>query len=196
MSGFFWNIRGFNKKGKHGVVRDWMKQGKFDFGCLIETKVKESRADHIVKSVFIDWSFLSNYEEHRLGRLWIVRRDNVRVTPLYKTSQLITCSIYIEGSKEEFFASFIYASNFVAERKILWQDLRHHHNSPLFQDKAWIICGDFNEILNMDEHSLHDSSPSIPMGMRDFQDLVRHCELTDLSYQGQQYTWCNIDKKE
>lgn len=44
MSGFFWNIRGFNKKGKHRVVRDWMREGNFDFRCLIETKVKERRA--------------------------------------------------------------------------------------------------------------------------------------------------------
>lgn len=191
MSGFFWNIRGFNKKSKHRVVRDWMKQGKFDFGCLIETKVKEGRAERIVNSVFKDWSLLSNYEDHRLGRLWLVWRNNVRVTPLYKTSQLITCSIYIEGRKEEFFVSFIYASNFAAERKTLWNDLRYHHDSPLFQDKAWLICGDFNEILEGDDHSLYDSSPFIPPGMRDFQDLVRHCELTDLSYQGQRFTWCN-----
>ncbi|XP_010474264.1 PREDICTED: uncharacterized protein LOC104753759 [Camelina sativa] len=31
----------------------------------------------------------------------------------------------------------------------------------------------------------------IPPGMRDFQDCVRHCELTDMSYQGQRYAWCN-----
>lgn len=95
MSGFFWNIRGFNKDGKHGVVRSWLNAGKFDFGCLLETKVKEKRAYRIVQSVFQDWSFMSNYEEHRLGRLWLVWRNNVRVIPIYKTSQLITCSIYI-----------------------------------------------------------------------------------------------------
>lgn len=117
--------------------------------------------------------------------------NNVRVTPLYKTSQLITCSIYIEGRKEEFFVSIIYASNFVAERKILWKDLQYHHDSPLFRNKAWLICGDFNEILEIDDHSLSLSTPVVPTGMRDFQDLVRHCELTDLSYHGQRYTWCN-----
>ena len=88
MSGFFWNIRGF------------------DFGCLIETKVKESRAEGIMKSVFQDWSFMSNYEDHRLGRLWFVWKSNVRVTPIYKTSQIITCSIYLEGRNEEFFCLF------------------------------------------------------------------------------------------
>lgn len=190
MSGFFWNIRGFNKQEKHGVVRDWINQGKFDFGCLIETKVKERKAERIVKSVFKDWSFLSNYEEHKLGRIWLVWRHNVRVTPIYKTSQMITCSIYIEGRKE-FFVSFIYASNFAVERKTLWNDIKHHHVSPLLRDKPWLICGDFNEILEGDEHSLHDISPSIPAGMRDFQDLVRVCELTDMSFQGPRFTWCN-----
>ena len=191
MSGFFWNIRGFNKKGKHGVVRDWINARKFDFGCIIETKVKERKAERIVQSVFRDWSFLSNYEEHRLGRLWLVWRNNVRVMPIYKTSQMITCSIFIEGRKEEFFVSFIYASNFVAERKILWEDIKYHHDSPLFQGKAWLICGDFNEVLEGEDHSMYATSPSISPGMRDFQQLIQHCELTDLSYQGPRFTWSN-----
>lgn len=191
MSGFFWNIRGFNKKEKQRVVKDWIHQSKFDFGCLIETKVKESKAERLVRSIFPDWSFLANYEEHRLGRLWLVWRNNVRITPLYKTAQIITCSVYIEGRPDEFFVSFVYASNFVADRKSLWSDIKHHHNLPLFRDKAWMICGDFNEILEGDDHSLHDSSPPTPAGMRDFQDLVRICELTDMSYQGQRFTWCN-----
>jgi len=119
MSGFFWNIRYFNKRGKHDVVRDWMNRGKFDFDFLIETKVKERKVYKITKSVFREWSFICNYEEYRLGRIWLLWRNNVQVTPIYKTSQLITCSILIEGEKEECFAIFVYASNFVMERKTL-----------------------------------------------------------------------------
>ena len=29
------------------------------------------------------------------------------------------------------------------------------------------------------------------MGMRDFQEVVRHCRLTDMGYQGPLFTWCN-----
>jgi len=119
----------------------------------------------------------------------------VRVSPIYKTSQLITCSVLLEGRQEEFFVSFVYASNFAAERKDLWSDIKYHHDSPLFYNKAWLICGDFNEILEGEDHSLYESSPFVLQGMRDFQDLIRHCELTDMSYQGQRYTWCNKRKE-
>lgn len=44
MSGFFWNIRGFNKSIKQGVVRSWVRSQNLQFGCLIETRVKERKA--------------------------------------------------------------------------------------------------------------------------------------------------------
>ncbi|XP_019085582.1 PREDICTED: uncharacterized protein LOC109126472 [Camelina sativa] len=77
------------------------------------------------------------------------------------------------------------------KRKSLWSDLQHHHHSPLFRNKAWLICGDFNETLDGDDHSLSDSSPSVTLGMRDFQNLARDCELVDMSYQGPRFTWGN-----
>lgn len=44
MTGFFWNMRGFNKTIKHDVVRRWVRDQSILFGCLIETKVKEKKA--------------------------------------------------------------------------------------------------------------------------------------------------------
>lgn len=43
MSCFFWNIHCCNKRIKHGVVNDWEQRTSFDFGCIIETKVKERK---------------------------------------------------------------------------------------------------------------------------------------------------------
>ncbi|KAG2267039.1 hypothetical protein Bca52824_074118 [Brassica carinata] len=50
MTGFFWNVRGFNKSSKHGVVKDWILSKDLKFGCLLETRVKESKPKHIVSS--------------------------------------------------------------------------------------------------------------------------------------------------
>lgn len=191
MTGFFWNIRGFNKPVKHRVVRNWVRDHSFLFGCLIETRVKEKKAEKIVEEVFNGWSFMGNYEYNRLGRLWVVWRPEVRLTPVYKSAQVITCSILLPGEKEEFFISFIYAHNTMVERKELWEELSSHGEAPSFKNKKWMLMGDYNEILNGEEHSGFEDAPRVPMGMRDFQDVVEQCKLTDLGYQGPMHTWCN-----
>ncbi|XP_013589064.1 PREDICTED: uncharacterized protein LOC106297349 [Brassica oleracea var. oleracea] len=55
--------------------------------------------------------------------------------------------------------------------------------------KAWIIVGDFNEILDATESSGFDSHGRISSGMRDFQRMVVHCNLSDMGYQGPLFTW-------
>ena len=191
MSGFFWNIRGFNKSIKHSVVRDWIKQGAFQFGCVLETRVKESKSMQITSSVFRNWSFISNYEYSRRGRIWEVWGPKVRVTPCFKSGQVITCSVLLEGMVDEIFCSFIYASNSMEERKELWEDLKNHKNSPMFRNKPWLVFGDFNEILDVEEHSGFEDNQSHPSGMGDFQDMAHYCSLMDMAMQGPRLTWCN-----
>lgn len=52
MSGFFWNVWGFNKSTKHSVVREWVKNCSFQFGCVLETMVKETKALRVSSKVF------------------------------------------------------------------------------------------------------------------------------------------------
>jgi len=54
---------------------------------------------------------------------------------------MITCSVLLEGMEEEFFVSFVYASNFVDDRKELWADMKNHYDSPMFRNKPWMIYG-------------------------------------------------------
>lgn len=82
------------------MVRDWIKKSTFQFGGLIETRVREKKSERIASSVFKDWSFLSNYEYNRLGRIWVVWSPKVRVTPFFKSGQVITCSVLLDGLTE------------------------------------------------------------------------------------------------
>lgn len=88
MSGFFWNVRGFNKSNKHSVVRDWVRKESLTFGGLLETRVDETSASKIISKVFPGWSSMTNYEHHRLGRIWVIWKSSVRVTPVYKSGQM------------------------------------------------------------------------------------------------------------
>lgn len=97
----------------------------------------------------------------------------------------------LEGKEEEIFCSFVYALNRMEERKSLWEDLRNHKDSQMFKNKQWMVFGDFNEILDGEEHSVYENYPGRPSGMRDFQELKRYCSLSDMGFHGPLYTWCN-----
>ena len=77
------------------------------------------------------------------------------------------------------------------ERKELWSDLKAHFDSPIIRNKPWIVFGDFNETLDMVEHSRSHVNPMVSSGMRDFQDTVNYCSITDLAYHGTVFTWSN-----
>lgn len=191
MTGFFWNIRGFNKQSKQTVVQNWIRNKEFQFGCLLETRVKEGKAAEIVESVCRGWSFVNNYEFSRKGRIWVLWSPQVRVTPVFKSSQIITVSVLLEGEQEEFFCSFVYAENIAEQRKELWEDIKSHQDSAMFRNKEWIIMGDFNEILEVAEHSNYQEAGVMTAGMKEFESVVQHCHFTDMSYQGPKFTWCN-----
>lgn len=190
MSEFFWNIRGFNKFSKQMVVKEWVRKSGFQFGCIIETRVKENKAKRFLETIFPGWSYITNYEHNRLGRLWVTWGPGVRVTPCFQSAQLVTCSVLLEGMVEEIFCSFVYGFNLMEERRVLWTDLKAHQDSPIIRKSPWIVVGDFNEILNGVEHS-RLNFPQDSLGMREFQDTAKYCSLLDMSYQGPRFTWCN-----
>lgn len=187
---FFWNVQGFNKYLKHSVVEDWVRRNNMNFGCILETRVKESKSESILKKVFIGWSYITNYEYSRGRRIWFVWRDNVCVTPVYKSGQLIICSVGLHG-REEFFYPSVYANNLVEERKEFWEDLCHHQDSAMFSSKPWMIVGDFNEILEGEKNSGFMEYSRVSSGMTAFQKMALHCKLSDMGYQGPLFTWCN-----
>lgn len=126
-----------------------------------------------------------------LGRIWVIWRSTIRLTPVFKSDQMITCSVLMEDAEEEFFYSFVYAANLVEDRSRLWEDLRYHQDSPMFTHKPWTIMGDFNEILDVEKHSGYVNTPTLPPGIRDFQEVVEHCSMSNLGFHGPLFTWCN-----
>lgn len=182
MASFFWNVRGLNKHLKHSIVKEWVNSNDMKFGCMIEIRVKEGKSVSILNSVFSGWSSITNYEYSTGGRIWLVWRESVRMTPVYKTDQLITCSVCLKD-EEEFFCTFIYAKNEMEDRRELWEDLSHHKNIMSFHNKAWMVMGDFNEILEVEESSEFVNAGRISRGMRHFHRVVLQCKLSDMGYQ-------------
>ena len=96
------------------------------------------------------------------GRIWLVWRESVRMSTVYKTYQMITCSVGLKD-EDEFFCTFVYAKNEVEDKRELWEDLSHHKNNMSFRNKAWMVMRDFNEILEGSESSNFETTGRIPI---------------------------------
>ncbi|KAH0926471.1 hypothetical protein HID58_018727 [Brassica napus] len=58
------------------------------------------------------WSSITNYDHHRLGRIWFCWSSRVVVTRLHASAQVITCAIQVPETREQFICSAIYASTY------------------------------------------------------------------------------------
>lgn len=61
---------------------------------LVKICIMEKKSVQKASSVFKVWSYMANYEFNPLGRIWILWRSTVRLTPMFKSDQLITCLCY------------------------------------------------------------------------------------------------------
>ncbi|WZY89463.1 hypothetical protein YC2023_046198 [Brassica napus] len=186
---FFWNVRGINDSSKHGPLSTWLYRRSISFGALLETHVKEASKHIILSSIGSDWSLIDNYSHSDLGKIWIIYKAPIKIKVLFKDLQSITCEVVLEDGVV-FYYTAVYASNGDEERTELWLSLRDTAVSFGLQSKAWLVMGDFNEIL----HPLETSNPSIvrtTSGMRRFGDCLSDLGLFDLSWSGPQYSWLN-----
>ncbi|GJY89292.1 RNA-directed DNA polymerase, eukaryota, reverse transcriptase zinc-binding domain protein [Tanacetum coccineum] len=71
------------------------------------------------------------------------------------------------------------------ERRSLWKDLQMAKN--ITNGSPWVIMGDFNVTLNLDEHSIGKST--ISSDMKDFIDCVNIIEVEDVCWTGLHFTW-------
>lgn len=157
----------------------------------MERIIAEDKYQRIVAEALPGWSSIANYEHHRLGRIWFCWSDQVTVTLLNKSSQIISCAVQNPVTGEQFICSAIYASNYIGDRQSLWTETRATQGAYSHLSMPWILIGDYNVTLSSQEHSRAADYLADQTGMRHFQDLVADCGLSDLSATGALFTWWN-----
>lgn len=172
------------------VLRKWIREEKPLFGCLLETRVQESKCQDIVQFALPCWSSITNYDCHRLGRIRFFWGPGVTITLLHKSAQIISCAVETEVG-DQFICSAIYASNFISDRRQLWADIQATRQAYQHLSMPWILIGDYNTTLSCNEHSRVQNYLGDQSGMLHFQELVSDCALTDLTYIGSLFTWWN-----
>jgi exonuclease III len=150
MNFLIWNVRGLNHPSKQKEVVSIIKRHKISLICLIETRVKENKANKVRTCIVPDWKYVFNYEKHFLGRIWICwKKSDYEVSVLDKSDQSINCSIMALPSYMCWFHSFVYGANQGVDRKLLWNNLCSMKTKV--GTSPWLICGDFNVVLSLAE---------------------------------------------
>ncbi|GKC59858.1 sodium/hydrogen exchanger 6, partial [Tanacetum coccineum] len=63
--------------------------------------------------------------------------------------------------------------NYYIDRRVLWSNLVGH--AGLMRNRPWVLLGDFNAALNLEDHSSGGYEPNI--AMRDFKDCVQAMDV-------------------
>nr|GEX48568.1 hypothetical protein [Tanacetum cinerariifolium] len=182
-----WNIRGISNEVKQKEARNLIKDGKILVCAFIETHLKTKNIEKVGNKVFGNWDWCSNIQYSPTScRIMLGWNTNlVRITIINRSSQTILCCVETIPIKIKFFCSIVYASNNGTERRRLWKELEDHKRFT--RQHPWVLMGDFNVTLNIDEHSTGMSYRS--MDMQEFFEAVNKLEVEDICSSGFHYTW-------
>ncbi|KAJ0615171.1 putative Endonuclease/exonuclease/phosphatase superfamily [Helianthus annuus] len=187
-----WNIRGLNRPLKQSEVRQVVAENKLKVCAILESYVNVTKLGTICHKVFRNWNWTSNGGSCSRGTRIILGWDSnvVDLMVLAQTDQVIHTQMLDKAVKKVFFCSFVYAENKYQDRRSLWESLRNHKS--LCHDKPWVVMGDFNATLQL-EDSLYGSSQQT-ISMCEFKDCVQYLELLDIQGHGLHCTWSQKPK--
>src|SRR4051812_43925582 len=119
-----WNVRGLNNTGKCREVAARIKFLNPDFGILVETRVKNNKAEAIRNKLGKGWQYIDNYCSHSNGKIWVFwNNKKVKIVVGDKTGQSIHFGVYDLCGDLTMWCTALYASNLLEQRKKLWDNI-------------------------------------------------------------------------
>lgn len=159
-------------------------------GGLLENRVKQTVIADTIGSLFPGWRFDSNHSiEAENGRVVVVWNPILSVVTYAKMDQLVLCGVFNPVTQQSFTVAFVYARNCILERRCLWSILRTLAASSPLNQSPWLVLGDFNQVLSMEEVYSFVPAPISLWGISDFSKCLSAAGLFDLASRGCQFTW-------
>ena len=133
MNILLWNCRGALNADFKRRIFEMAINHQPSITVVTETRVGGDRAAKIIEGLPFDGSIVTDTVEYA-GGLWILwKTDDVEVILLSTTEQEIHATVKVRSSNLFWLILAIYASPRIAERKILWNNLKivsQLHNLP------------------------------------------------------------------
>ncbi|XP_028072866.1 uncharacterized protein LOC114275081 [Camellia sinensis] len=181
-----WNVRGLGRKEKRSKIKKIVRERQVDIALFQETK-KAELSEEVVRSVWAKekMEYMGvDAEGSAGGLLCIWDPDIFQIKECCSNRRFILLSGAILN---HFHCAIlnIYAPNDVGPRGNLWQSLLKLKEEFL---NPWCLGGDFNEIRQIGERK---GCSRRDRGMKDFNEFIDKCEVSELPLLGRRFTWCN-----
>lgn len=162
---------------------------QFKLSCifLLETRVREAKADKVMRSIVRDWCYVYNLETGIGGRMCMFWDPRVLWVQVLSTSaQTIFGKASIVSSGKSFYFTSVYGSNDRETRKDMWRALIEMQGAV---HGPWIVLGDFNTVFGPGEKV---GGRPLSSDVYDFiADILLQVSLADLKWRGVKFTWSN-----
>ncbi|GKE59473.1 3-ketoacyl-CoA synthase 11-like protein, partial [Tanacetum coccineum] len=178
---------GLNRAPKESEVRQVVNENHLSVCAILESHVNLSMLSKVRSKVFWSWDWTSNASLCLQGCRIILgwNLDVVSVMVSSQPNQAIHAKIVHKNTLKVLFCSFIYAGNVPSVRRHLWAELGIHKN--VVRNMSWILMGDFNVALNMED--IYAGSSRMNPTMCEFKDCVANIEVMVLKSSGIHFTW-------
>lgn len=179
MSAIIWNMRGFGNTAALMYLQKILNNHRPFLVGILEPKQQPNKIEEYAQK--INYPNFAQYSPNN-NHIWIFWLRGIEITLLDISDQHVTVLV---GGEAPLRVSFVYAKCLRAERLDLWNQLR----TQSLSDIPWLIGGDFNTILRASEKrgGLDPDLGSI----QDFQECVVDTNLSEIRYEGNEFTWCN-----
>nr|GEY47933.1 RNA-directed DNA polymerase, eukaryota, reverse transcriptase zinc-binding domain protein [Tanacetum cinerariifolium] len=134
-------------------IKNWIKNERLCMCAILETHMKKNRIDKVCMNIFGSWVWQNNVGQSSKGCRIVVGWDanNVNCSLVNDNVQSMLYKVEVLSITKTFYCTFIYAANKGKYRRYLWKEL--NLNKRLVEDSAWVLMGDVNVSLNLEDHS-------------------------------------------
>ena len=163
-------------------IRKLRRQASLDVVFLMETKNQNPYVLKELEFMDTDHHFLVPPERPSSGGLALFWKQDLNLQILSSSKNVIDTMITHKGATV--YTTFVYGEPEVPNRSVIWDSLI---DLSLHRNEAWLLTGDFNEIVDNNEKSGGPERAEGTFGA--FRDMLARCDLFDLKHSGNNLSW-------